>query len=334
MGDDHDADLIGLYIRQLASRVPCSHTHISQVEAGTKQPSAQLSAAIDTALTAGGALAALLTNDGPDRIDHAATTRRIDATLTGHLATVLAGQRHLDDLMGAAAVLPATTVQLDLVQGLIRDAYGPARTQLVSVGAQWAQFAGWLHITSAQWPQARAALAAALEWATETDDHDMIATVLSYQAHISWLTGRIGPVVALVSSASPALASPARMVASSGAPDARDARSTRRAITPPAVWIAAVVLERASVATSRITPGSPVWLVRWARPRARHASRTPCSRWALPPGCGGLRWSRGCRCTRPQPVQRRGWRRVPRVCVGWSSAQCPGRAQLRCHPND
>ncbi|HEX5494449.1 MAG TPA: hypothetical protein VFX70_07765 [Mycobacteriales bacterium] len=38
---------------------------------------------------------------------------------------------------------------------------------------------------------------AAMEWATEVDDVDMVATVLSFRGHMAWLAGQAGPTISL-----------------------------------------------------------------------------------------------------------------------------------------
>ena len=53
----------GLSLRQLAARVHFSHTYLWEFEAGRKQPTTQVAAALDAALNADNALACLVTED-------------------------------------------------------------------------------------------------------------------------------------------------------------------------------------------------------------------------------------------------------------------------------
>lgn len=86
-------------------------------------------------------------------------------------------------------MLPTTTAQLDTLGEMVREARGPVRPLVVTVGAQWAQFAGWLHLSADQPDRAATMLGRALEWAIEVGDREMIATVLSFKGHAARLAG-------------------------------------------------------------------------------------------------------------------------------------------------
>ncbi|WP_433228195.1 hypothetical protein [Actinomadura formosensis] len=74
--------------------------------------------------------------------DTAARPSRVDLATVESLARVLAGQRRLEDSIGSAAVVPAVRAQLRAIEGMVADARGAVRRDLLDVAAQWAQFAG------------------------------------------------------------------------------------------------------------------------------------------------------------------------------------------------
>jgi tetratricopeptide (TPR) repeat protein len=71
------------------------------------------------------------------------------------------------------------------------------RANVLDIGSQWAQFAGWLHANNRQLSEANRLYGLALEWALEADKPDMIATALSMQGHASWLAGKPSPMIGL-----------------------------------------------------------------------------------------------------------------------------------------
>ncbi|MFB4305263.1 hypothetical protein [Actinomadura sp. GTD37] len=60
------------------------------------------------------------------------------------LAIVLAGQRRLEDALGAAAVLAPVSTQLGALTTMLKDAGGPLRPRLGRLVAEWTVYAGWL----------------------------------------------------------------------------------------------------------------------------------------------------------------------------------------------
>ncbi|HEX5494349.1 MAG TPA: hypothetical protein VFX70_07240 [Mycobacteriales bacterium] len=117
------------------------------------------------------------------------------------LGAVLAGQRLVDDALGSGRLLRPVTTQLATVERLVTEARGPVRPLLLQCAQQWAQFAGWLHLSAGKRDAAQHWFATAMEWATETADADMIATVLSFRGHAAWLAGHVGPTVSLSAAA-------------------------------------------------------------------------------------------------------------------------------------
>jgi hypothetical protein len=113
------------------------------------------------------------------------------------LGVMLAGERRLEDSVGSAAVLAPATAQLEVIEGLVIAARGPARPDLVDVAAQWAQFCGWLYAATGDLRAARAQFDRAAEWAAESGNATMGATALSYRGHLAWMAGHIGPLIGL-----------------------------------------------------------------------------------------------------------------------------------------
>jgi transcriptional regulator with XRE-family HTH domain len=194
----------GLSLAQLAARASTAKAHLSDMENGRRNPSRQMADVLDSTLCAGGQLSALvheqaaLDGDELARIDYVTSApRRVDAQAITSLRQILAGQRSLDDYVGAAAVLPAASATLRMVQEMVTSATGPVRDEALDLGAQWAQFLGWLHTTSGNWPAASGHFTRSLEWATERGDADMIATILSYEGYAHWLRGEYAPVASL-----------------------------------------------------------------------------------------------------------------------------------------
>lgn len=190
----------------LARESHISQAHISLLLTGQRNPSDQAARALDIALNASGQLAALVAPAGADsdldRVAAAVTNPRdIGPAVVDSLAAVLSAQRHLDDRLGSAALIAPVLAQMDTVTTMVREATGQRRPSLLATAGSWAQFAGWLHTSIGKYEQARMWFGRALEWATEAGDTQMVATVLSYQGHVAWLTAQFGPVVGLSNAA-------------------------------------------------------------------------------------------------------------------------------------
>ena len=196
----------GINQTELGRRAKISKSHISQLVSGERNPTDQTARALDEALDAGGQLVDLvILGAHPADLDQIATVagnaRRVGFTTLESLARILASQRHLDDLMGSAALLGPTLAQLHLITTMVTEAVGPDRPGVLYEAAQWAQFTGWLHISTGRHPEARTWLGRALEWSTELGDPDLVATILSYQGHLSWLQLQRGPAIGLAEAA-------------------------------------------------------------------------------------------------------------------------------------
>lgn len=203
-------EIAGLSVRALTARAYVSRSYISELELGRKAPTVDIARRLDDALHAGGELAGLvtlatpdgMTGDDADRLAYTASRpRALDAATIDVLATLLAGQRRLEDAVGTLPVLPVAMTQLDLVARMVREARGPLRPRLVDVAGQWAQFAGWLHLAAGDDERAAALLDRAMEWAIEAGDDELVATVLSFKGHAAWLAHQVGPLIGLTEAA-------------------------------------------------------------------------------------------------------------------------------------
>jgi transcriptional regulator with XRE-family HTH domain len=191
----------------IARRANVSPSYLSQIINGTRTPDPSVVRKLDAALDADGRLADLVAPaTGPyDQDVFAAVAtdpRRAGTAAVDSLASTLAGQRHLDDVCGSAAMLrPATELAATIVMPAARSTRGACRPPLLTVAAQWAQFVGWLHTSVGRWDDARTWFSRGLEWAIEVDAPDLVATVVSYQAHVAWLTCQWPTAVGLAGAA-------------------------------------------------------------------------------------------------------------------------------------
>ncbi|MGI5211509.1 helix-turn-helix domain-containing protein [Plantactinospora sp. CA-290183] len=198
----------GLSVRELASAGLTSKTQIHDLETGRRRPTVATAAHLDRALNAGGHLAAMVREAGPppesaERLAYVVQhPRRVDGPTLDALTDLLAAQRRLEDAVGSVAVLGPVRAQLGLVTGLVGEARCTLRPRLVDLASQWTQFAGWLHIAAGQDQAAARWLARALELATEVDNRDMVATALSFRAHLAEGQGRTGDMIGLSLAAS------------------------------------------------------------------------------------------------------------------------------------
>ena len=136
--------------------------------------------------------------DDEERLISAARSpRRYDPGVVDALSTVLSGQRHAEDVIGSTSLIVPVKAQLAVVGDLVTEARGDMRANVLDIGSQWAQFAGWLHANHRQFGEANRLYGLALEWASEADRPDMIATALSMQGHVAWLAAKAGPMIGL-----------------------------------------------------------------------------------------------------------------------------------------
>jgi hypothetical protein len=140
----------------------------------------------------------IFTPDDEERLIMAARSpRHFDPGIINALSAVLSGQRRAEDIIGSTSLIAPVKAELAVIEDLVIEARGDARANVLDIGSQWAQFAGWLHANSRQLSEANRLYGLALEWALEADKPDMIATALSMQGHAAWLAGKPSPVIGL-----------------------------------------------------------------------------------------------------------------------------------------
>jgi transcriptional regulator with XRE-family HTH domain len=191
----------GMSLRALARAASYDPSLLSRVLNGKQHPSQKMAAVLDAALQAGGSIrrAAIPVEPGaPEAIAWARRNpRRAGHDAVQALGDVLAAQRRTEDALGSAAILKPVLTQLANVETIVREARGPSRLAAVHMGAQWAQFAGWLYMSAGKRPSARVRLSQALEWAVEAGDRDLLSEVLSFQGHAAYLAGEAGATIGL-----------------------------------------------------------------------------------------------------------------------------------------
>lgn len=174
----------------VADAAHVSRSYLSQLVNGARTPSVEVARALDETLHADGALTALVHSPLED-VDADTFTVTVGGPVTDAsvvaLGRLLDAQRHLEDTVGTAPLLKPVDVQLEQITAMVMRAHGPIRPRLLLAAGQWAQFAGWLNLSAGRWKPAEQWLHTARQWATEADDPDLEATVVSYQAHAAWL---------------------------------------------------------------------------------------------------------------------------------------------------
>jgi len=127
-----------------------------------------------------------LTPDDEERLARAiARPARVDKAVARSLATILASQRRMDDVVGPAAILPATAVQATTALRLLREARGQVRDALLPVAAEWVQFHGWLHAELLDTPRAMQLLTSAEELADEAGDGTLAAQATNFKGYLA-----------------------------------------------------------------------------------------------------------------------------------------------------
>ena len=194
----------GLSTRELARKVPHSKSVIGAWETGTRNPPTVADAKrLDDFFGSGDTLTAAAANiiganGNTDRLKRvAAAPRTVDTASVDALSKILANMRRLEDSFGAEPLITATAGPLRLVESLADEARGPIRSSVVDLAGQWAQFAGWLRAATGQPAKAREQYARTLEHATETGNHDLIATSMSMRGNLAWMARKPGAVIGL-----------------------------------------------------------------------------------------------------------------------------------------
>jgi transcriptional regulator with XRE-family HTH domain len=207
----------GLSLRKLAKSVHYDLGYLSKVSRDLKPPSQELAQALDAALDAAGELAGLAPPSRarlwrppsvPDTLNGAytpddeerlllATERpsRVDTGVLDALATVLTGQRHLEDAIGAGALVVPVGAQLKQITAMLRDTSGPHRNRLGRIVAEWTTYTGWLHAALRQDARALALLGRAEDLADDFADGTVAQIATSFRGYVARQQGRHRAVI-------------------------------------------------------------------------------------------------------------------------------------------
>jgi hypothetical protein len=122
-----------------------------------------------------------------DRLDRVLSGRcRVDRTLVTEFVVLLDTQRHIEDMIGSARMLPAALAEIAVVEHLIRQAEGELQTALVALFAQYHEFGGWMSDLNGDQRGARHHEQRALEAAGEAGERALITAVFGLDAHMAW----------------------------------------------------------------------------------------------------------------------------------------------------
>lgn len=110
---------------------------------------------------------------------------RIDGAAASVLASILAAQRRLDDLVGAQAVLPSAHSHAAIMAVAADRARGPLSTQLRLVAAEWVQFEGWLLASTGRLTRAVPVLEHSAALAQELGNGPLLAQARNFLAYIA-----------------------------------------------------------------------------------------------------------------------------------------------------
>jgi tetratricopeptide (TPR) repeat protein len=90
-----------------------------------------------------------------------------------------------DNLLGPSSVLPAVHSQIQVIRQLRAGRRGADRQALLTLQAQYAEFAGWLHQDARDFQAAGFWLDRALEWSHAATDRDMATYVMARKSQLA-----------------------------------------------------------------------------------------------------------------------------------------------------
>ena len=190
----------GMSLRELASLAHSSKSHIADLESGRRFPSMPVAMALDKALGANGELLALADRRQRDVVWPAASMdalppveailadprRFVDGDVVKELRVQLEASKADDGAFGPFAALPRVHAVLAAVQHSVREVRPQIRRQLLAVGAEAAEFVGWLYRDLGNLSTATYWYDRAIEWAQEADDGPMQGYVLLRKSQLAY----------------------------------------------------------------------------------------------------------------------------------------------------
>jgi transcriptional regulator with XRE-family HTH domain len=150
-------------------------------------------------LIANGSLATVfptLTGEDAEHLTHALRhPARIDAQTLGYFTRLLNEHYAADKSLGPRHLLPPVLTQIGVLDDLRRHVPSGQADQLLSVLAQYAEMAGWLHQDLGHLDQAMHWSQRAADWADCAGDRQMVAYMRVRQANIACLTNDSAAVI-------------------------------------------------------------------------------------------------------------------------------------------
>ncbi|WP_019634337.1 hypothetical protein [Actinomadura atramentaria] len=134
---------------------------------------------------------------------------RVDGAVVDSVAATLAGQRRIEDLLGAKAVIGAATENLALMLRLLKETRGLKARTLAYTASDAAQFVGWLNTAVGNHDRASTLYDQALRLGMQAQDDDRAATALSMRGHLAWVTGDVSDMASLSEAAAGLATAPA-----------------------------------------------------------------------------------------------------------------------------
>ncbi|HEX8348258.1 MAG TPA: helix-turn-helix transcriptional regulator [Actinoplanes sp.] len=148
--------------------------------------------------------------------------RRIDPEALDYFRALLTEHFTADKMLGARRLIAPVHAQIEILDDLRRHARPRTTEALLSLLAQYAEFAGWLHQDIGDTTAAMRHCDRASQWAQAAGDHQMVAYLLVRKSNIALLDGDAVDVIELAAAATrvPGPLSP-RLLALAGQQQAR-----------------------------------------------------------------------------------------------------------------
>ncbi|MGH3927122.1 MAG: hypothetical protein ACRDTT_30355, partial [Pseudonocardiaceae bacterium] len=108
---------------------------------------------------------------------------RVDAEIMGYLQRVLDGHQTADKMHGPRHLIDVVAAQMRFVDHLRSGARGEVRNELLTVGARYAEFTGWLHQDAGDTQAATYWTDRAMDWAQEAGNAALVSYLLMRKSH-------------------------------------------------------------------------------------------------------------------------------------------------------
>ncbi|RCG29466.1 XRE family transcriptional regulator [Sphaerisporangium album] len=187
-------------LRELARVAHCSKSYIADLENGRRLPTMAVATALDKALRANGQLVALADRRQRAVVWPAASMetlppvegvmtdprRYVGGAVVKELRLQLDASKAEDGTLGPSAALPRVQAVIAAMQHSVREVHPQIRRQLLALGAEAAEFIGWLYRDLRDLPTATYWYDRAVEWAQEADDGPMQGYVLLRKSQLAY----------------------------------------------------------------------------------------------------------------------------------------------------